>query len=191
MQVFREVVYFAPGVRRGGELERLAFPRRTHLVPQRLGFSGSHGGQRGDDGGRKEGLPGKEVSRAVSPAQGSIQTQRWNWSACLHARPHLEPPWGLWTLGWSLLSTPQRSLDAVLRALPLSLSLLSKPSSSLKAQLKGCLPQEACMLFSRLKIAQLPTRLAALCVPLSSFYQTYLYLCPVSSLSSGNNCLLN
>lgn len=43
VQVFREVVYFAPGVRGGGELERLAFQRRTQLVPQRLGFSGSHG----------------------------------------------------------------------------------------------------------------------------------------------------
>lgn len=42
VQVFREVVYFAPGVR-GEELERLAFQRRTQLVPQRLGFSGSHG----------------------------------------------------------------------------------------------------------------------------------------------------
>lgn len=64
--------------------------------------------------------------------------------------------------------------------------LLSKSYSSLKAQLQGHLLHEASMLLSRLKKAQPPAWHTALCVLLSSLYQTYLHQCLVCSLRAGN-----
>ena len=85
----------------------------------------------------------------------------------------------------------QRSLDIVIRILPPSLSLLLKPSSSLPGQFQGCRIPEASMPFLRLKRTRLPAWFTVQCFLLYSICWPYLYLPPMSSLSSGNNSLLN